>query len=234
MGNPLIGASGIISTVRLITAFEMSEGSFMYRKTAPADNPADIRKLRIARVSINFLKVLFLLAVRRMRIELDQIIDIRNQPGRRPTVFPVVWAHTADHHYPVKGPTVVGPCPHFSEQVELGTSFDANGQLVARDEGDLTVDGTAADTSLARDFDLAFARIRNQKGWTCLHISTIVKLITDVAFNDCRTETAFRTEAGVELRVHEHFACHACTTKGEESSDCTESRLDHFGKEKPS
>ena len=71
MGNPLIGASGIISTVRLITAFEMSEGSFMYRKTAPADNPADIRKLRIARVSINFLKVLFLLAVRRMRIELD-------------------------------------------------------------------------------------------------------------------------------------------------------------------
>ena len=54
-----------------MTAFEMSEGSFIYRNTAPTDNPADIRKLRIARVSINFLKILFLLAVRRMRIELN-------------------------------------------------------------------------------------------------------------------------------------------------------------------
>ena len=108
-------------------------------------------------MSINFLKILFLLAVRRVRIELDQIIDVRNQPGWRPTVFPVVWVHAVDHHYPVKGPTVVGPCPQFSEEVELGPSLQADGQLVTRDEGNFTVDRTAADTGFAREFDFAFA-----------------------------------------------------------------------------
>lgn len=152
----MAGTSGITSAVRLVTAFEINEGSFTYKTAAPAVNPADIRKLRIARVSINFLKVLFLLAVRRMRIELDQIIDIRNQPGRRPTVFPVVWVHTVDHHYPVKGPTVVGPCPQFSEEVELSPSFQADGQLVTRDEGNFTIKRTVADTGFARDLELAF------------------------------------------------------------------------------
>jgi len=37
----------------------------------PVSIPADIRKLKTARVSMNFLKILFLLAVRRVRIELD-------------------------------------------------------------------------------------------------------------------------------------------------------------------
>ena len=224
----MAGTSGITSAVRLVTAFEINEGSFMYRTAAPAVNPADIRKLRIARVSINFLKVLFLLAVRRMRIELDQIIDIRNKPGRRPTVSPVAWVHTVDHHYPVKGPTVVGPCPQFSEEVELGPSLQTDGQLVTRDEGNFTINGAAADTSLAGDFDLALTRVRDQNGRTRLHICTVVEFVADVAFDDCRTETAVRTEAGVELRVHENFACHACTTKGEESSDCAKSRLDHW------
>ena len=100
-------------------------------------------------MSINFLKILFLLAVRRMRIELDQIIDVRNKPGRRPTVFPVVWVHTVDHHYPVKGPTVVGPCPEFSERTPLSTGLDADGQLVASDEGSFTVKGTRTDIDLS-------------------------------------------------------------------------------------
>ena len=224
----MAGTSGITSAVRLVTAFEINEGSFMYRTAAPAVNPADIRKLRIARVSINFLKILFLLAVRRMRIELDQIIDIRNKPGRRPTVFPVAWVHTVDHHYPVKGPTVVGPCPQFSEEVELGPSFDADGQFVTREEGDFTVERTAADTSFARDFDLALTGVRDQNGRSRLHISTVVEVVADVAFDDCRTETAVSAEAGVDLGIHIHFACHTCTTKGEESSDCAKSRLDHW------
>ena len=114
----------------------------------PVSIPADIRKLKTARVSMNFLKILFLLAVRRMRIELDQIIDIRNQPGRRPTVFPVVWAHTVNHHYLVKGPTVVGPCPEFSEEAVTSTSFDADSHFVTSLERSFAVQGTGTDIHL--------------------------------------------------------------------------------------
>ena len=63
-------------------------------------------------------------------------------------MLPVVWLHAADHHYSVKGPTIVGPSPNFSERAPLGTGFDTDGQLVASDEGSFTVKRTRTDVDL--------------------------------------------------------------------------------------
>ena len=63
-------------------------------------------------------------------------------------MLPVFWLHAADHHYSVKGPTVVGPCPEFSEEAVTSTSFDADSHFVTGLERSFAIQGTGTDIHL--------------------------------------------------------------------------------------
>ena len=119
--------------------------------------------------------------------------------------------------------------PKGSSETALESSFESKANFIATAERNLTVKRAAADASLAGQLKLFVASIREDDSRTSLNISTVVEVITNVAFENACTNARIETDTNVQLRIDVPICACRQGGQGKSTSDGTKNKtLDHL------